>query len=282
MTIRASVRDVEWALGFAIVLVVLVIFLFLRDARATLIPSVAAPLSLIGTFAAMYLLGFSLNNLTLMALTVAAGFVVDDAIVMTENIARYIEGAMEPRAAALAGPRQIGFTIVSLTLSLIAVLIPLLFMGDVVGRLFREFAVTLAVAILISAAVSLTLAPMLCASWSCGPPRERGKRACPLSQAAVGSSHRSSMAGFSIGLRPSRADPRRRRAHASAHPLLYMQSSPRAFSAPGQWPLAGGFGRAGLFPSRPWRSASRRSRKPSSPTRMSRASLPSSASTAST
>jgi multidrug efflux pump len=163
-TIRASVRDVEWALVFASLLVVLVIFLFLRDLRATLIPSLAAPLSLTGTFAAMYLLGLSLNNLTLMALTIATGFVVDDAIVVTENIARYIEGGMEPRDAALAGSRQIGFTIVSLTLSLIAVLIPLLFMGDVVGRLFREFAITLAVAILISAAVSLTLAPMLCAT----------------------------------------------------------------------------------------------------------------------
>ena len=164
ITIRASVRDVEGALLFATLLVMLAIFVFLRDPRATLIPSLAAPLSLIGTFAAMVLLGFSLNNLTLMALTIATGFVVDDAIVMTENIARHIEGGMAPRAAALAGSRQIGFTIVSLTLSLIAVLIPLLFMGDVVGRLFREFAVTLAVAILISAAVSLTLAPMLCAT----------------------------------------------------------------------------------------------------------------------
>ncbi|HXW72568.1 MAG TPA: efflux RND transporter permease subunit [Methylocella sp.] len=163
VTIRASVRDVEWALALAVGLVVLVIFVFLREPRATLIPSLAAPLSLIGTFAAMYLLGFSLNNLTLMALTIATGFVVDDAIVMTENIARHLEGGMEPRDAALAGSRQIGFTIVSLTLSLIAVLIPLLFMGDVIGRLFREFAITLAVAILISAAVSLTLAPMLSA-----------------------------------------------------------------------------------------------------------------------
>src|SRR5208283_42144 len=163
-TIRASVRDVEWALVFATLLVVLVVFVFLRDPRATLIPSLAAPLSLTGTFAAMYLLGFSLNNLTLMALTIATGFVVDDAIVMTENIARYIEAGQAPRDAALAGSKQIGFTIVSLTLSLIAVLIPLLFMGDVVGRLFREFAITLAVAILISAAVSLSLAPMLCAT----------------------------------------------------------------------------------------------------------------------
>jgi len=163
ITIRASVREVEWTLVTATILVVLVIFVFLRDPRATIIPSLAAPLSLIGAFAAMHQLRFGLNNLTLMALTVATGFVVDDAIVMTENIVRHIEDGMEPREAALAGSRQIGFTIISLTLSLIAVLIPLLFMSDVVGRLFREFAITLAVTILISAAVSLTLAPMLCA-----------------------------------------------------------------------------------------------------------------------
>ena len=162
-TIRASVRDVEFELALAVVLVVLVIFLFLRTWRATVIPSLSVPLSLVGTFGAMYLLGFSLNNLSLMALTIATGFVVDDAIVMIENIARYIEEGESPMRAALKGAEQIGFTIVSLTVSLIAVLIPLLFMGDVVGRLFREFAVTLAVTILISAGVSLTLVPMLCA-----------------------------------------------------------------------------------------------------------------------
>ena len=161
-TIRASVRDVEFELTLAVALVVLVIFLFLRTVRATIIPSLSVPLSLIGTFGAMYLCGFSLNNLSLMALTVATGFVVDDAIVMIENITRYIEEGEPPLRAALKGAEQIGFTIVSLTISLIAVLIPLLFMGDVVGRLFREFAVTLAVTILISAAVSLTLVPMLC------------------------------------------------------------------------------------------------------------------------
>ncbi|NNB84956.1 multidrug efflux RND transporter permease subunit [Corallococcus exiguus] len=161
-TIRASVRDVQHDLMFSIALVVLVIFLFLRNASATFIPSIAVPLSLVGTFAAMSLLGFSLNNLTLMALTIAAGFVVDDAIVMIENISRYIEDGMPPMEAALKGSKQIGFTIVSLTVSLIAVLIPLLFMGDVVGRLFREFAITLAVTILLSAVVSLTLTPMLC------------------------------------------------------------------------------------------------------------------------
>ncbi|HEY8064979.1 MAG TPA: efflux RND transporter permease subunit [Methylosinus sp.] len=161
--IRASIHDVEVELMFSIGLVVAVIFFFLRSPRATIIPSVAVPLSLIGALAAMYLFGYSLNNLTLMALTVATGFVVDDAIVMIENIARHIERGETPLAAALVGAREIGFTIVSLTISLIAVLIPLLFMSDVVGRLFREFAVTLAVTIVISAVVSLTLAPMLCA-----------------------------------------------------------------------------------------------------------------------
>ena len=162
-TIRASVEDVQFTLVLTIVLVVMVIFLFLRSFRATVIPSVAVPLSLIGTFGVMYLLGYSLNNLSLMALTISTGFVVDDAIVMIENISRYIEEGDSPLQAALKGSEQIGFTIVSLTVSLIAVLIPLLFMGDIVGRLFREFAVTLAVTILVSAFVSLTLTPMMCA-----------------------------------------------------------------------------------------------------------------------
>jgi multidrug efflux pump len=163
VTIRASVADVEMELVFAVVLVVLVIFVFLRNVPATIIPSLSVPLSLVGTFGVMYLAGYSLNNLSLMALTVATGFVVDDAIVMIENISRYVEAGESPLKAALKGAEQIGFTIVSLTVSLIAVLIPLLFMGDVVGRLFREFAITLAVTILISAVVSLTLVPMLCA-----------------------------------------------------------------------------------------------------------------------
>jgi multidrug efflux pump len=162
-TIRASVNDVEFELVLAVVLVVLVIWLFLRNIPATIIPSLSVPLSLIGTFAVMYLANFSLNNLSLMALTIATGFVVDDAIVMIENISRYIEAGESPLEAALKGAGQIGFTIISLTVSLIAVLIPLLFMQDVVGRLFREFAVTLAVTILISAVVSLTLVPMMCA-----------------------------------------------------------------------------------------------------------------------
>lgn len=162
-TIRASVSDVQFELLLAVALVVMVIYVFLRNVPATIIPSVAVPLSLIGTFAAMYFLGFSINNLTLMALTIATGFVVDDAIVVIENISRYIEKGEKPLDAALKGAGEIGFTIISLTFSLVAVLIPLLFMGDIVGRLFREFAVTLAVAILISAVVSLTLTPMMCA-----------------------------------------------------------------------------------------------------------------------
>jgi multidrug efflux pump len=161
-TIRASVGDVEFELMLTVGLVVMVIFLFLRNLSATVIPSVAVPLSLIGTFAVMYLAGYSLNNLTLMALTISTGFVVDDAIVMIENIVRFIEEGDSPLEAALKGSEQIGFTIVSLTISLIAVLIPLLFMGDVVGRLFREFAITLSVTILVSAVVSLTLTPMMC------------------------------------------------------------------------------------------------------------------------
>src|SRR5690348_11417805 len=162
VTIRASVRDVEFELMLTVALVVMVIFLFLRNVYATIIPGIAVPISLVGTLGAMYLTGYSLNNLTLMALTISTGFVVDDAIVMIENIVRYIEAGKSPMEAAFEGSEQIGFTIVSLTVSLIAVLIPLLFMGDIVGRLFREFAVTLSVTILVSAVVSLTLTPMMC------------------------------------------------------------------------------------------------------------------------
>jgi multidrug efflux pump len=160
-TIRASVKDVQLTLVLSVVLVVLVVFVFLRSGRATVIPSVAVPLSLIGTFGVMYLCGYSLDNLSLMALTISTGFVVDDAIVVTENIARYIEQGEKPIEAALKGAKQIGFTIVSITASLLAVFIPLLLMGGVVGRLFREFAVTLSVAIFVSMIVSLTLTPMM-------------------------------------------------------------------------------------------------------------------------
>jgi len=162
-TIRASVADVEFELGLSVALVVMVIFVFLRNVPATIIPSLSVPLSLVGTLAVMYLLGFSLDNLSLMALTISTGFVVDDAIVMIENVTRYVEAGEAPLAAALKGSEQIGFTIISLTVSLIAVLIPLLFMGDVVGRLFHEFAITLSVTIVISAVVALTLVPMMCA-----------------------------------------------------------------------------------------------------------------------
>ena len=183
-TIRASVRDVEFELMLAVVLVVLVIFLFLRNLPATTIPSVAVPLSLVGTFGVMYLIGFSLNNLSLMALTISTGFVVDDAIVMIENIGRFVEQGDPPLEAALKGSKQIGFTILSLTVSLVAVLIPLLFMGDVVGRLFREFAVTLGVTILISAFVSLTLTPMMCAKILKHTPEEQQGRIFRASQRA--------------------------------------------------------------------------------------------------
>jgi multidrug efflux pump len=181
-TIRASVADVQFELMLAVALVVMVIFLFLRTLSATFIPSVAVPVSLVGTFGVMYLLGFSLNNLTLMALTIATGFVVDDAIVMIENIARYIEQGESPLQAALKGSEQIAFTILSLTVSLVAVLIPLLFMTDVVGRLFREFAITLGVTILISAVVSLTLTPMMCARLLKHEPEERQKKLYRASQ----------------------------------------------------------------------------------------------------
>jgi multidrug efflux pump len=175
-TIRASVKDVELDLGLAVVLVVLVIFIFLRNLPATFIPSLSVPLSLVGTLAGMYLFGFSLDNLSLMSLTIASGFVVDDAIVMIENIARYVERGDEPLAAALRGAGEIGFTIISLTVSLIAVLIPLLFMQDVVGRLFHEFAITLAITIVLSAVVSLTLVPMMCALMMRRAPSESQSR----------------------------------------------------------------------------------------------------------
>ena len=182
--IEASVSDVEFELLLTVGLVVLVIFLFLRSLYATIIPSVAVPLSLVGTFAAMYILGYSLDNLSMMALTISTGFVVDDAIVMIENISRYIEEGDPPMEAALKGAEQIGFTILSLTVSLIAVLIPLLFMGDVVGRLFREFAVTLAVTIVVSAVVSLTLTPMMSARILRHQPKEQQGRIYQASERA--------------------------------------------------------------------------------------------------
>jgi multidrug efflux pump len=174
--INASVADVEFELMLTVALVVMVIFLFLRNLYATIIPSIAVPVSLVGTFGAMYALGYSLDNLSLMALTISTGFVVDDAIVMIENISRYLEAGDTPMQAAMKGAEQIGFTIISLTVSLIAVLIPLLFMGDVIGRLFREFAVTLAVTIILSAVVSLTLTPMMCSRILRHTPKEQQGR----------------------------------------------------------------------------------------------------------
>src|SRR5205823_11957720 len=183
-TIRASVKDVQFELMLTVALVVMVIFLFLRSLAATVIPSIAVPLSIVGTFGIMYLLGYSLNNLTLMALTISTGVVVDAAIVMIENISRHIEAGKSPLEAALIGSEEIGFTILSLTVSLVAVLIPLLFMGDVVGRLFREFAVTLGVTILVSAVVSLTLTPMMCATLLRHTPAARQGRLYRLSEHA--------------------------------------------------------------------------------------------------
>ena len=207
-TIRASVHDVEFELGLAVALVVMVIFLFLRSIPATIIPSMSVPLSLIGTLAVMYLLGFSLDNLSLMALTIATGFVVDDAIVMIENISRYIEQGEPPLQAALKGAGEIGFTIVSLTVSLIAVLIPLLFMGDVVGRLFHEFAITLAVTIVISAVVSLTLVPMMCAKLlHHTEPRHRVAHRA-LVEREVPGAHRPLRSGAQLGARAPAADAR--------------------------------------------------------------------------
>ena len=211
ITIRASVHDVQFELFLAIALVVMVIFLFLRSLSATVIPSVAVPLSLIGTFGVMYLAGFSINNLTLMALTIATGFVVDDAIVMIENIARYIEAGEKPMAAALKGAEQIGFTIISLTVSLIAVLIPLLFMGDVVGRLFREFAITLAISILISAVVSLTLTPMMSRTLPAAHPEGKTGETLSPKRRDLRAPDRALWPDAQLGARPPGSDAGRRR-----------------------------------------------------------------------
>ena len=254
-------EDVQFTLVLTVALVVMVMFLFLRNLAATVIPSVAVPISIVGTFGVMYLLGYSLDNLSLMALTISTGFVVDDAIVMIENIARYIEAGESPLAAALKGSEQIGFTIVSLTVSLIAVLIPLLFMGDIVGRLFREFAVTLSVAILVSAVVSLTLTPMMCAKLLRHEPAGGA-----LAASTAGAS------GCSSGSSPAYG---RTLAWVLRHQpatLVVTVAHPRAHHRP----LRGGA--EGLLPrrrhrghprhhggaarrsrSRPWRSASRRS-----------------------
>ena len=216
-TIRASVEDVQFTLILTIALVVMVMFLFLRSLTATIIPSVAVPISIVGTFGVMYLLGYSLDNLSLMALTISTGFVVDDAIVMIENIARYIEAGDTPLEAALKGSAQIGFTIVSLTVSLIAVLIPLLFMGDIVGRLFREFAVTLSVAILVSAVVSLTLTPMMCAKILRGEHEASRTRFYHLTERALHLDDRSLRDHPAVGAPPPAGHPRGHHRHPRPH-----------------------------------------------------------------
>ena len=228
-TIRASVADVQFELMLAVVLVVMVIFLFLRSLAGTVIPGVAVPLSLVGTFGVMYLLGFSLNNLSLMALTISTGFVVDDAIVMIENIARYVEEGEPPLEAALKGAEQIGFTILSLTVSLIAVLIPLLFMGDVVGRLFREFAITLGVTILISAVVSLTLTPMMCARLLRHTPPEQQGRFYRASERVFDRVHRVLRAHAALGARAPARDAARRGRRARRSPSLLYVVVPKGF-----------------------------------------------------
>ena len=259
-TIRASVADVQFELMLSVALVVLVIFLFLRSASATTIPSVAVPLSLIGTFGVMYLLGFSLNNLSLMALTISTGFVVDDAIVMIENIARYVEQGDPPLQAALKGSEQIGFTIISLTVSLIAVLIPVLFMGEVMGRLFREFAVTLGVTILISAAVSLTLTPMMSARILKKRPEERQGR---LLRATTGAGQADRRLREDAQMGPRHASGRCSQSPLSRCCLQsFSTSSCRKGSSPSKtraWSSASLKGPS-PSPSRRWRGASRRLR----------------------
>jgi uncharacterized Tic20 family protein len=217
-TVRASVKDVEFTLVLTIFLVVAVIYVFLANLRATTIPGITVPLSLIGTFGLMYLLGYSLNNLSLMALTISTGFVVDDAIVMIENISRYIEEGESPFAGGAQGRGQIGFTIVSLTVSLVAVLVPLLFMTGLIGRLFREFAVTLALAIGVSAVLSLTLTPMMCA-WILKPeppPEQRG-RFYRLERADLRAGHRRLRPRRGLGAPPPAADPRHHHRDLPAH-----------------------------------------------------------------
>ena len=218
-------------------LVVMVIFLFLRNLSATIIPSVAVPLSLVGTFGVMYMLGYSLNNLTLMALTISTGFVVDDAIVMIENIARYIEEGEPPLRAALRGAEQIGFTIISLTISLIAVLIPLLFMGDIVGRLFREFAVTLAVTILVSAVVSLTLTPMMCSKLLKHTPRVRAGTPLPRLGTRLRGGDRALRQDAAVRAALADRHPAGGRRHAASSPATSSTPSPRA-SSPSRIPAS--------------------------------------------
>ena len=282
-TIRASVADVEFELALAIALVVLVIFVFLRNLPATIIPSLSVPLSLVGTLVAMYLLGFSLDNLSLMALTISTGFVVDDAIVMIENISRFVEEGDPPLEAALKGSRQIGFTIISLTVSLLAVLIPLLFMGDVIGRLFHEFAITLAVTIIISAVVSLTLVPMLCARLIRHRAATRAQPPRHLRRSAPSTPSSPATAARCVGAAPSAADAVRRDRDARPHGRPLHRHSEGLLPGAGHRHDPGHL--AGLA-KHLLRGDGRPQQKladvDAARTRMSRASAPSSASTATT
>ena len=229
-TIRASVSDVERTLLISIGLVILVVFVFLRNGRATLIPAVAVPVSLIGTFAVMYLFGYTLDNLSLMAMTISTGFVVDDAIVVMENITRHLENGMRPFAAALKGAQEIGFTVFTISISLIAVFIPLLLMGGIVGRLFREFAVTLSTAILVSMIISLTTTPMMCAYLLKNERAEKHGRIFTASEKFfewVLSLYRSTPA---LGARPSDPHPQRALPHHRAQCGADRTRYPRAFS----------------------------------------------------
>ncbi len=265
-TIRASVDDVQNELLFAIGLVVLVTFLFLRNVPATIIPSIVVPLSLVGTFGVMYLAGFSINNLTLMALTIATGFVVDDAIVMVENIARHIEMGETPFQAALKGAEEIGFTLVSLTVSLIAVLIPLLFMADVVGRLFREFAITLAVSILISLVVSLTLTPMMAARLLKHQHEDRAGLVLPQAPApsSTASCRRLRIAAAG-GPEPPAGDAAGRRRDAGAdRPALHVRCRRASSRSRTPAPSRSSPRRRSRCRSRRWPSGSRPRRGPSS------------------
>ena len=205
-TVRASVHDIEFTLLISVILVILVVFAFLRTFRATIIPSIAVPLSLVGTFGVMYLLGYSLDNLSLMALAISTGFVVDDAIVVLENITRHIEEGMAPVAAAFQGAREIGFTVLSMSTSLVAVFIPILLMGGIVGRLFREFAVTLSVAIAVSLLVSLTVTPMMCAKFLRSADKEKHGRIYRFSERIFDTILRLYSRSSEAGSSPSAAD----------------------------------------------------------------------------
>ncbi len=233
ITIRASVEDVQYTLMISVGLVILVVFIFLRSVRTTIIPSVAVPVSLVGTFAVMYLLGYSVDNLSLMALTIATGFVVDDAIVVIENITRYLEQGMGPMQAALRGAKEIGFTVLSISISLVAVFIPILMMGGIVGRLFREFAVTLSAAILISLVVSLTCTPMMCAKLLRSHEREKHGRIYRANEWGFRQDCPRLRNQFEVGAAASAVDAAGHAFHHSTHHLSVRDHPERVFPAAG-------------------------------------------------